>query len=159
VADEPKEKTLERVSSGLRTLGEHVRGSNLKVIIESHGDFVDSPTLLKILEGANHPNVALLWDAHHTCVAGKEAPEFTYSKLSKYICHTHLKDSVPDKKDVRYVATGEGNVPVRETVLVLKKNGYKGYYCFEWEKMWHPEIAEPEQMFPHYAKVMREYLA
>ena len=36
--------------------------------------------------------------------------------------------------------------------------GYRGYYCFEWEKRWHPEIPEPDIAFPHYAKVMREYL-
>jgi hypothetical protein len=42
---------------------------------------------------------------------------------------------------------------------VLAKGGYRGYYCLEWEKRWHPEIEEPEIAFPHYAKVMREYLA
>ena len=41
----------------------------------------------------------------------------------------------------------------------LAKNGYKGYYCFEWEKRWHPDIEEPEVAFPHYATTMRQYLA
>jgi hypothetical protein len=36
---------------------------------------------------------------------------------------------------------------------------YKGYYCFEWEKRWHPGIDEPGVAFPHYAKTMRRYLA
>jgi hypothetical protein len=49
-------------------------------------------------------------------------------------------------------------VPVKDTVAVLAKNGYKGYYCFEWEKVWHPEIEEPEVSFPHYADQMRRYL-
>jgi hypothetical protein len=60
---------------------------------------------------------------------------------------------------VRYVLTGEGTVPVRETVRVLAAGGYKGYYCFEWEKKWHPEIEPPEVAFPHYARVMSAYLA
>ena len=38
------------------------------------------------------------------------------------------------------------------------KNGYKGYYCFEWEKAWHPEIEDPDVAFPQYADVMRGYL-
>ena len=38
------------------------------------------------------------------------------------------------------------------------KAGYQGYYCFEWEKKWHPEIEDPEIAFPHYAKLMAEYL-
>jgi hypothetical protein len=48
---------------------------------------------------------------------------------------------------------------VREIVRVLAASGYRGYYCFEWEKMWHPDIDEPEVAFPQYAKVMRQYLA
>jgi len=44
-------------------------------------------------------------------------------------------------------------------VKVLAAGGYRGYYCFEWEKRWHPEIEEPEIAIPHYAKVMRQYLA
>ena len=41
---------------------------------------------------------------------------------------------------------------------VLWPGGYKGYYSFEWEKKWHPDIDEPEVAIPQYAKVMREYL-
>jgi hypothetical protein len=48
---------------------------------------------------------------------------------------------------------------VRETVRVLVEAGYPGYYCFEWEKKWHPEIEDPEVAFPHYARVMADYLA
>ena len=54
---------------------------------------------------------------------------------------------------------GTGDVPVKEQVKVLVKAGYKGYYCLEWEKKWHPEIEEPEVAFPQYAKAMGEYLA
>jgi hypothetical protein len=66
---------------------------------------------------------------------------------------------VPEGTGRRYVLTGTGQVPVKEQVRVAAKGGYKGFYCFEWEKKWHPEIEEPEVAFPHYAKTMREYLA
>lgn len=153
-----KQEAVERVIYGLRELGQYANGSGVAVIIESHGDFTDSATLLQILQGAEMPTTGLLWDAHNTVVAGKEDPAYTFSKLGRYVRHTHLKDSKPDGGDVRYVLTGEGTVPVRRTVQVLAVNGYRGYYCFEWEKAWHPEIEEPEIAFPHYAKVMRENL-
>lgn len=158
-AGDSKPATMARVVDGLRTLGDHARGSGVAVIIESHGDFTDSPTLLALLQGAAMDNVALLWDAHHTFVAGKEQPAKTYEALGSYVRHTHLKDSRPEGTGVRYVLTGAGTVPVRETVGVLVRAGYKGYYCFEWEKGWHPEIEEPEVAFPHYAETMRRYLA
>ena len=48
---------------------------------------------------------------------------------------------------------------MRETVRVLLDGGYSGYFCLEWEKRWRPEIEEPEVAFPHYARVMADYLA
>jgi sugar phosphate isomerase/epimerase len=157
-AGESKAVTLPRVIDGLRTLGEHAKGSGVGVIIESHGDFTDSPTLLELLKGAGMPTVALLWDAHHTFVSAKEDPAYSYKMLAQFVKHTHLKDSKPEGTGIRYVLTGAGTVPVRETVNILVRNGYKGFYCFEWEKAWHPEIEEPEVALPHYAETMTRYL-
>ena len=42
---------------------------------------------------------------------------------------------------------------------VLVAGGYKGFYCFEGEKKWHPEIENPEVAFPHFAKTIGDYLA
>jgi sugar phosphate isomerase/epimerase len=128
------------------------------VLIESHGDFTSSPDLEAILKSVGSDHVALLWDAHHTFVAGKEAPAETWKHLGPQVRHTHLKDSVPEGTDRRYVLTGTGQVPVKEQVRVAATGGYKGFYCFEWEKKWHPEIEEPEVAFPQYAKTMGEYL-
>ena len=129
------------------------------MILESHGDFVDSPTLKDVLTRADSKYVALLWDAHHTFVDGHEQPEETVGALGSWIRHTHLKDSVPDAKGGRrYVLPGTGEVPMERQVMALRKIGYKGYYCFEWEKVWHPDIQEPEVAFPAYAKLVSGYL-
>jgi sugar phosphate isomerase/epimerase len=156
---EERRATVERVVAGLRALGEHAKGSGVGVLVESHGDFTRSADLLEILTSAGMPNVGLLWDAHHTVTSGGEAPADTFRALGRFIRHTHLKDSRPDGDGVRYVLTGEGTVPVKAIVKVLVDGGYQGFYCFEWEKKWHPEIEEPEIAFPHYARVMTAYLA
>lgn len=162
VKGEDRQVTLARIAEGLHELGEYGSKAGVVVIVESHGEFRRREDIVPIIEGSKSKNVAFLWDAHHTCVEG-EKPADTYAGLGKYIRHTHLKDSLPvagkSKEDRHYVLTGTGEIPVKETVAVLAKHGYKGYYCFEWEKRWHPEIDEPEVAFPHYAKVMREYLA
>jgi sugar phosphate isomerase/epimerase len=154
----PREEVLARVVDGLHQLGEYGAPRGVTVLIESHGDFVDSPTLKEILTRADSKNVALLWDAHHTFVDGHEEPEHTVAELGPWIRHTHLKDSVPDGKGRKYVLTGTGDVPVERQVMALREIGYKGYYCFEWEKVWHPDIQEPEVAFPQYAKVVAGYL-
>ena len=152
-----RKAVLEYIGAGLRELGEYGRPRNVTVILESHGAFADSPTLLELMRLADSPNVALLWDAHHTFVGG-EQPEATVAQLGKWIRHTHLKDSVPDGKDRKYVLTGRGDVPVKRQIEALARIGYKGFYSFEWEKRWHPEIAEPEVAFADYATVASGYL-
>ena len=154
----PREEVIARVSSGLHELGDYARPRNVTVIIESHGDFTDSSTLKEILTRADSEHVALLWDAHHTFAESHEEPEFTVAQLGKWIRHTHLKDSVPQGKERHYVLTGKGDVPVKRQVEALVKINYTGFYCFEWEKVWHPDLLEPEVAFPDYIKVVGEYL-
>ena len=154
----PREAVIKNVAESLRSLGDYAGPKNVTVIIESHGDFTNSPTLRAILEQAGSPHVALLWDANHTFVDGKEDPAFTVSQVGKYIRHTHLKDCIKKGTDVQYVLTGQGQVPIRKQVEELVKIGYQGSFSFEWEKVWHPDLQEPEIAFPDYARVMREYL-
>ncbi|HVH66809.1 MAG TPA: sugar phosphate isomerase/epimerase family protein [Gemmatimonadales bacterium] len=155
----PRATMLAHIAAGLRELGTYAGTRGVTVLIESHGDFTDSPTLLEILRQAGSSSVALLWDAHHTFVSGKEQPEDTVRLVGPYIRHTHLKDSVPGGNDRRYVLTGTGEVPVERQVAALVKMGYPGYYSFEWEKRWHPEIEDPEVAFAQFATVARGYLA
>ena len=155
---EPKEEVMKRVVEGFQTMAAYAKPAGVTVLIESHGDFTRSPDLVEILTRVGSPQFALLWDAHHSFVAGKEKPADSYAQLGKWVRHTHLKDSRPEGADRRYTLTGQGEVPVREQVKVLAGAGYQGFYCFEWEKKWHPEIEEPDVAFPHYAKTVGAYL-
>jgi sugar phosphate isomerase/epimerase len=154
----PPDEAIARVAKSLRHLGDYSGPKNVTVLIESHGDFIHSSTLLDIFNQANSPHVALLWDAHHTYVSGLEDPVFTVSRLGKYIRHVHLKDSIGRGEQAHYVLTGRGEVPLKQQVQTLVDIGYKGYYSYEWEKAWHPDFEDPEIAFPDYAKVMSGYL-
>jgi hypothetical protein len=56
------------------------------------------------------------------------------------------------------VLLGTGTVNVQAIVNTLAGGGYKGLYNFEWEKVWHPDIEEPEVAFPQYAETMKKWL-
>jgi sugar phosphate isomerase/epimerase len=155
---EPRDAVFARVIEGFQQMTAYAKTAGVTVLIESHGDFTHSKDIAAIHNGVASEAFAVLWDAHHTFVAGNERPADTYAALGKWIRHTHLKDSVPNGEDRRYVLTGTGQVPVQSQVAVLAAGGYKGYYCFEWEKKWHPEIEEPEIAFPQFAKTMTAYL-
>ncbi len=156
---EARAAVVERVAAGLRQLGGEARGRGVGVLLESHGEFTDSPTLAEILRRAGaEDHVGLLWDAHHTYVEGRERPEDTLRQLGRFIRHVHLKDSVPADGGRRYVLTGEGDIPVRRQVELLAGSDYRGVISFEWEKRWEPEIEEPEIAIPHFARTLRGYM-
>ncbi len=155
---EPREAVFARVAEGFQQMAAYAGKAGVTVIMETHGDFTHSADVLAIHKAVAAPAFAILWDAHHTFVAGHEPPAETYAALGRWVRHTHLKDSVPAGGDRRYVLTGTGDVPVKAQVKVLADAGYKGYYCFEWEKKWHPEIEDPEVAFPHFARTIAGYL-
>jgi sugar phosphate isomerase/epimerase len=154
----PDEATKKRVASALRELGEYAGPKNVTVIVESHDHFTSSATLKDVLTAADSEHVALLWDAHHTFATSNEEPEFTVKQLGQWIRHTHLKDSVGSGEDRKYVLTGRGNVPIERQIKALQSIGYKGFYCFEWEKVWHPDLQDPEIAIADYAKVVGQCL-
>jgi sugar phosphate isomerase/epimerase len=154
----PDDPTKARVAAGLRELGQYAGPKSVTVIIESHDHFTSSATLKDVLKAADSDHVGLLWDAHHTFAASKEDPEFTVKQLGPWIRHTHLKDSVGQGEDRKYVLTGTGNVPIERQIKALQSIGYKGFYCFEWEKVWHPDLADPDIAITDFAHVVGQCL-
>jgi len=154
----PDDATKARVAAGLRELGTYAGPKNVTVIIESHDHFTSSATLKDVLHAAGSDHIGLLWDAHHTFATSGEDPEFTVKQLGPWIRHTHLKDSTGSGEDRKYVLTGRGNVPIQRQIEALRSIGYKGFYCFEWEKLWHPDIADPEIAIADYARVVGQCL-
>ena len=154
----PDDETKKRVAAGLRELGEYAGPKNVTVIIESHDHFTSSATLKDVLNLADSKHVGLLWDAHHTFATSNEEPEFTVKQLGPWIRHTHLKDSTGSGEDRKYVLTGRGNVPIERQIKALQSIGYKGFYCFEWEKVWHPDLDDPEIAIADYAHIVGQCL-
>ena len=156
--DQTVEQTLDLIISGLITLGEYAKGSNVSILLESHGKVVYKDMLLKIMAGANHPKVGLIWDFFNMWVVTKESPKEVFDTLGKFIKHVHIKDANMVDGKPAYCLIGQGVAPLREAMDSLKRSNYKGYYSFEWEKKWHPEIQDPEIAFPHFAKEIIHYL-
>ena len=150
--DQDEKATVETIINSLRELGDFAKNSGVNVLLESHGKVIKSAMLLHIMQEANHQNIGLVWDFFNMWSVTKEAPAEMYHLLKKYIFHTHIKDAIITDKGETYTLLGEGNSPVKEALHALKTGGYAGYYSFEWEKLWHPEIQEPEIALPHFAK-------
>ena len=133
------------------------RDAEIEFLVETHDAWMDTARLRAAFDAAGRPDgVALLWDVHHPWAFRGEAPEVSARNLSPYIRNTHWKDSspLPDGKR-RLRLPGEGAVPLRRIRDALAAVGYDGWYTFEWEKRWHPEIEEPDVAIPAFAAFFR----
>jgi sugar phosphate isomerase/epimerase len=155
--NQERDATMDLIVKGLLELGDHAKGSNVSILMESHGDLVKTDDLEKIMKAARHPHVGMIWDVVNMWIETKEPPAAVYNKLKKYIRHAHIEDAKKVDGKIQYTLLGQGEVPIFEAIDVLVKGGYKGYYSFEWEKLWHPEIAEPEVALADYPKVMKQH--
>jgi len=153
-----KNATMDLIAKGLIELGDHAKATKVTVLMETHGEVVKADDLEVIMQSAQHPNVGLVWDAANMWTVTKEPPATVFSKLKKYIRHTHIKDAALVDGKPQYKFLGQGEVPILEAIKLLEKDGYKGYYSFEWEKLWHPELAEPDLAFADYSQKMQQYL-
>jgi sugar phosphate isomerase/epimerase len=87
----------------------------------------------------------------------KEDPVSVYEKLKKYIRIIHVKDLKLVDGKTEGALMGKGDTPIFKTIDAMAKDGFKGYYSFEWEKYWHPEILEPEVALSDYARAMKSH--
>ena len=155
--DQDRNATIDLISKGLLELGNYAQGSDVTVLLETHGQVVKSDDLETIMKLATHEHVGMVWDIVNMWAVTKERPAQVYQKLKKYIRHAHIKDLNLVNGKEHYTLLGKGEAPIFEGIDALHKGGYKGYYSFEWEKLWHPEIAEPEIALADYPKTMKEH--
>ncbi|MEO6730181.1 MAG: sugar phosphate isomerase/epimerase family protein [Ferruginibacter sp.] len=155
--EQERNETIDLIVNGLLELGNYAKETGVTVLMETHGDLVQSADIEKIMQSARHPNVGLVWDVVNMWAVTKEPPALVYAKLKKYIHHTHIKDLKFIEGKEQHALLGKGDTPIFEAIDILAKDGYKGYYSFEWEKLWQPEIAEPEVALADYAAVMTRH--
>ncbi|QHV95156.1 sugar phosphate isomerase/epimerase family protein [Spirosoma endbachense] len=155
--DQERSATLDRITKGLIDLADYAKGSGVSVLLETHGDGVQTDELVSMMNGAKSPKVGLIWDVFNMWSVTKEPPADVYKKLKPYIRHTHIKDAKLIDGKFHYTSLGQGETPIFDAIAALANGGYTGYYSFEWEKTWHPDLEEPEVVFPLYPKAFNEF--
>jgi sugar phosphate isomerase/epimerase len=155
--DRDRQQTLDLIAKGLRELGEYASGADVHVLLESHGEVIYKKDLKYIMETADHRQVGLVWDICNMWSVTKEEPAEVYADLNPYIRHAHIKDLVIKNGKEKYVLLGKGIVPIFHAIDILRDHGYSGYYSFEWEKLWHPEIDAPEIALADFPLAMKKH--
>lgn len=149
---------FDQVADHLRQVAEYASDKPVTILIENNGALAKSETLLELLEKVNAPNVAVLWDINHPVRNYGETAEHTFKMLGDKVRFVHVKDSVLEDGKLEYRMPGDGDLPIREVVSLLRGANWDGYLSLEWVKRWCLSLAEPGIVFPRYINYMRKLL-
>lgn len=127
--------------------------------IETHDDWTKRLNMLVEVVNGIGKGVGIVWDFANVFFASNIDIITQYAIIGKHVVYCHVKDAIrtPDGK-IKPVAFGTGQAPIHEFVEIIKKDGRDIYLSCEHEKMWHPELSEPEEEFPSYLQQMRQLL-
>lgn len=132
-----------RAIDGLRPAADRAAELGVVIALEPHDDFVLSSTLLPVLRGLDHPAVGAIWEIGNAWQAGED-PSVGGEALGPWIRYVQLKDGRGRGADWRLTAIGQGEVPLRDALMMLATRGPLPPLSIEWERAWHPELASAE---------------
>ncbi|MCR4616013.1 MAG: sugar phosphate isomerase/epimerase [Clostridiales bacterium] len=144
------DEALPTLVKGCKAVTEYGKSKGISTMVENHGIFCQSSDrILKLISAVADDNFGTLTDiGNFMCV--DEDPETAVSKTAPFARYVHVKDFhfkktlSPEESPNGYFKTygghflrgavlGEGVVPVKNCLSILKNNGYSGYVSIEFE--------------------------
>lgn len=120
----------------------------IKTCTENHGIIAqDSARIERLFNAVNHENYGVLIDVGNFACVDEDSTK-AVSLLAPYCVHAHVKDFLyrPYKKGekkgyfktracnfLKGCAIGDGIIPVKQCLSILKESGYDGYVTLEYE--------------------------
>ena len=137
---------LPTIAEGARQVTAYAETLGIKTCTENPGYIAqDSYRVEQLLNAVAHDNYGLLVDiGNFLCAA--EDPAMAVSRVAPYVVHVHLKDmlyrSAPTGSCTAMTrggnyfcgtVVGEGDVPVKKCLKIIKATGYDGFISLEYE--------------------------
>lgn len=137
---------LPTIAKNARELTEYAQTLGIKTCSENHGFIAqDSDRVERLYNAVNHENYGLLVDMGNFACADENSAT-AVSRLAPYAIHAHAKDFIIRKERfgrcqletrgcnyIGGVAVGEGDIPVKQCLAILKKAQYEGFLSIEYE--------------------------
>ena len=136
------------LAENARRVADEGQKRGIKTCSENHGRIAqDSDRVERLFNAVAHPNYGLLVDiGNFACVDEDNA--LAVSRVAPYAVHVHAKDfhiydyergpiaGASKTRGGRWLvgcAVGDGDVPVRRCIDILRLAGYQGYFSVEFE--------------------------
>jgi len=136
------------IAKNARAVTEYGAALGIRTCTENHGFIAqDSDRMERLVEAVNHPNYGLLVDIGNFACADEDSAH-AVSRVAPLAFHVHAKDftkrSFVEGSATGYFQTrgcnwllgqavGEGDIPVKQCLAILKRAGYEGFLSIEYE--------------------------
>jgi sugar phosphate isomerase/epimerase len=132
----PEARWAEAIAGCLARCREFIEPMGILLAVDNHGYMTNRAELqLEILERVNSPNVGLNLDTMNYRWFGHdlETIDRYYEMVAPHVFHTHFKDGRGAQENYVGTALGEGEIHLDYAITCLKRAGYKGVWCVEYE--------------------------
>jgi sugar phosphate isomerase/epimerase len=130
-------------------------GLSANLMVETHDGLTSIAAIAKFR--AELPEIAILWDSHHTWRAGESVSGYCAAAQSA-IVHVHVKDSIDRpsaRKPFTYCLPGLGEFPWPELGALMRQSEFPGKFSLEWERHWHPDLSPIQDALPLYREILQ----
>jgi sugar phosphate isomerase/epimerase len=152
-AEIPMEEAVKLAGEGLSQVKEAAEQAKVAVCMETHDHFMRADDCAKAVRIAESSFIRVNWDIMHPYTRGMTI-EAAFGEVKDLVSHCHIHDgSYDEKRSAKLALMGEGEIPYRTAVQLLKSISYEGYLSGEYIKAWPPEV-----VLPHDVRALRSYL-
>ncbi len=132
----PEERWVEAMAGCLVRCVDDAEKNDVYLAVDNHGHVTNDGDLqLELFQRVDSDRVGANMDTMNYRWAGNSLEDISrfYEIIAPYTFHTHMKDGTGSLGEYRGEALGEGEIDLDYAVKCLKKAGYDGVYCSEYE--------------------------
>ncbi|NUR73888.1 MAG: sugar phosphate isomerase/epimerase [Hamadaea sp.] len=126
----------ERAVRRLKTIAPRLP-EGVQIWLETHDSHPRGVDVARVLQQVDDECVRAIWDVLHPWRVG-EPLTVSAAALHPYLAHVQVKD-VLSPTERTPLPLGQGTVPLRDALELLRREAYAGWLSLEWESKWHPE--------------------
>ncbi len=132
----PPEEWLDAMYGCFSRCVPFIEAMDIGIAIDNHGVITNDGDLMyelidklnNRLIGTNLDTMNYRWYGHDVATCNR-----FYEMLAPHTLHTHMKDGFGSRQDYKGAALGDGEIDLQYALHCLRKAGYAGVYCAEYE--------------------------
>jgi sugar phosphate isomerase/epimerase len=132
----PTDRYLDAMYACFSRCPEFVEETGVGLAIDNHGLVTnDGDLLYALLQKVNHPLIGTNLDTMNYRWYGHDIATCNrfYEMMAPHALHVHMKDGFDGRENYKGAALGEGEIDLQHALDCLKRAGYNGVYCAEYE--------------------------